>query len=109
MSTNLNQQFIASESAGQSTRVLRRSRMDTSMDIIRAIGAGAQRPTHIMYKANLSWGALQDYIANLEKRGLIASIVANNNKTEYGLTQRGFELLQRINSIRDDLTIISDV
>ncbi|HZW57379.1 MAG TPA: winged helix-turn-helix domain-containing protein [Nitrososphaerales archaeon] len=99
---------MSSESVGQS-RLLRRSRMDTSMDIIRAIGAGAQRPTHIMYKANLSWGSLQDYIANLEKRGLVASSVTTSNNKEYGLTQKGFELLERINSIRDDLIVISDV
>ena len=103
MSSNTNQKFITSVAAGQ-THVLRRSRLETSMDILRAIGAGAQRPTHIMYKANLSWVVMQEYMINLEQRGLVAS-VSDKEKREYGLTQKGFELLGHINSIRDDLTL----
>ena len=47
----------------------RRSRMETLCDIVKAIGAGAEKPTHIMYKANLSWTVMQGYIKELETQG----------------------------------------
>ena len=43
----------------------RRSRIEIHMDILRAVSEGREKPTHIMYRANLSWSKLKNSIENL--------------------------------------------
>ena len=78
--------------------------METYFEIIEVIGAGTQKPTHIMYKANLSWTVMQDYIRNLKSRGIVESAGAEGKKG-YHLTPRGFELLSKYMEIKEDLRI----
>ena len=82
----------------------RRSRMETYCDILKAIAAGAEKPTHVMYKANLSWTVMQSYLKSLEGRGLVMSQETEGKKT-YRLSDRGFQLLKQFMSIRDDLSL----
>lgn len=70
----------------------RRSRFETHIDVLRAVANGAVKPTHIMYKANLSWTALQEYLDALTQNGMIEVREVNARKM-YGLTQKGFEVL----------------
>jgi predicted transcriptional regulator len=81
--------------------------METYCDIVKAIGAGAEKPTHIMYRANLSWTVMQSYIKDLEVQGLIYS-EDSEGKRIYKLTERGFTLLKQYISIKEDLHLISD-
>ncbi len=76
--------------------------METYCDILRAIGAGAEKPTHVMYKANLSWTVMQGYIKTLEEQGLIIS-QDEEAKRSYHLSDKGFKLLNQFLSIREDL------
>lgn len=78
--------------------------METYCDILRAIGAGAEKPTHIMYKANLSWTVMQSYIKALETRGLLTTI-ETEGKRLYHLSEKGFQLLSQFLSIREDLNL----
>ena len=86
----------------------RRSRMETLCDIVRAIGAGAEKPTHIMYKANLSWTVMQGYIKELETQGLVFSQDLEGKKM-YKLTEKGFALLKQYISIKEDLRLLPEV
>jgi predicted transcriptional regulator len=86
------------------SQVSRRSRMETFCDILRAIGAGAEKPTHIMYKANLSWTVMQNYIKSLETQGLVVS-VSDQGKRLYHLSDKGFQLLKQFLTIREDLNL----
>ena len=80
--------------------------MDTYCDILRAIGGGAKRPTHIMYKANLSWNILQTCLEALQIQGLVSTFEdADSGRTGYELTTKGFELLNQYLSIRDCLSL----
>ncbi|MDG6905181.1 MAG: hypothetical protein JRN20_05270 [Nitrososphaerota archaeon] len=90
------------QSESQQSPLNRRSRMETYCDILRAVGAGAEKPTHIMYKANLSWTVMQTYIKTLEMQNLLVE-VDDDGKRLYHLTQKGFETLSRFISLRDDL------
>ncbi len=76
--------------------------METYCDIIKAIGGGAEKPTHIMYRANLSWTVMQGYIKALESQGLILG-QDMEGKRLYQLTDKGFGLLKQYLSIREDL------
>jgi predicted transcriptional regulator len=94
----------SAEPMQQQQQLNRRSRMETFCDILRAIGAGAQKPTHVMYKANLSWSVLQDYMRALEMQNLV-EITNDMGKKTYRLTQKGFQLLNQFLSIREDLNL----
>ena len=83
----------------------RRSKMETYCDIMRAIGAGAEKPTHILYKANLSWTVMQGYIRALETQGLVVS-TDDDGKKLYHLSDKGFQLLNQFLSIREDLNLL---
>ncbi len=100
--------FVSSNLKTQSNhaqqQLNRRSRMETYCDILRAIAAGAERPTHIMYKANLSWTVMQGYIKSLESQGLVVS-EGVEGKRVYRLSDKGFQLLNQFLSIREDLNL----
>ncbi len=82
----------------------RRSRMETYCDILRIIASGAERPTHIMYKANLSWAVMQLDIKSLEAMGLIV-MKLNEGKRLYHLSSKGFQVLQDFLVIEEDLKL----
>jgi len=81
--------------------------METFCDILKAIGSGAEKPTHIMYKANLSWTVMQSYIRSLEAQGLVIPAMEDGKKL-YHLSDKGFQLLNQFLSIREDLNLQSD-
>lgn len=78
--------------------------METFCDILRAIAAGSEKPTHIMYKANLSWTVMQLYMKSLENQGLVLSS-SEQGKRLYHLSEKGFQLLSQFLAIREDLNI----
>ena len=82
----------------------RRSRMETFGDILKTIAAGTEKPTHIMYKANLSWKILQQYLKALESQGLVIPS-SEDGRRVYRLSEKGFKLLSQFNSVRDDLLL----
>jgi predicted transcriptional regulator len=100
------QEYLTTESGNQrqQQQLNRRSRMETFCDILRAIGGGAEKPTHIMYKANLSWTVMQSYIKSLESQGLVISTDAEG-KRMYRLSEKGYQVLNQFLSIREDLNL----
>jgi len=92
----------------QQQQLNRRSKMETYCDIVKAIGAGAEKPTHIMYRANLSWTVMQGYIKDLETQGLVVS-QDSDGKRLYKLTEKGFMLLRQYVSIKEDLNLLPEV
>ncbi len=81
--------------------------METYCDILKAIGFGTERPTHIMYKANLSWTVMQGCIKTLENNEIVTSY-ESEGKRLYRLTDKGFALLKQYASIRESLQLASD-
>ena len=76
--------------------------METCCEILKVVAAGAQKPTHIMYRANLSWSVMQLYIKNLEGKGIIESAVIEGRRV-YQLTNKGFALLDKYVCIMEEL------
>jgi predicted transcriptional regulator len=89
------------------TSLDRRSRIETYCDVLYSIGSGAEKPTHIMYKANLSWNVLDNHISRLVKKGLV---IAENEqgKRKYHLSERGFRVLKQFIVLRQELDLGSD-
>jgi predicted transcriptional regulator len=93
----------ATQTLGMSKRFPeRRSRMETFCDVLRVLGACPLKPTHIMYKANLSWNVMHECLTVLEKRDLVAQDIEKGAKM-FHLTPQGFEVLGQFLEIRSDL------
>jgi len=81
--------------------VSRRSQLEIRMDILRAIMEGAEGPTQIMYKANLSWILLCDHLGALGEQGFVGEKTVGNRK-KYSLTGKGIEIVGAyLNLIRE--------
>ena len=75
----------------------RRSRLETKYDILKAIKQeGEARPTHIMYKANVSWTVMQEFLKDLEAQSLITISSPRSGHRMYMLTGKGFECLETL-------------
>ena len=71
----------------------RRSRFEIYIDVLKEVKSGANKPTQIMYGANLSWKPLQGILKSLLNQGLLTEIEGDprdkRTKVTYELTQKG--------------------
>ena len=74
--------------------------MEMYLDILRAIGSGAEKPTHVMYKANLSWVVMRGFLENLKAQGLVEESQVEGRSSLH-LSNRGFELLNQFLLVRE--------
>ncbi len=72
------------------------------MDILKAVTEGNEKPTHIMYRANLSWTRLQEYLDFLLRQDLIREVISDNSKT-YSLTPKGKDALAYFSRVEGEL------
>jgi predicted transcriptional regulator len=76
--------------------------MEIYMDIIKAVAEGNEKPTHIMYRANLSWIRLQEYLDFLLRQDLIREVMSDNSNT-YSLTPKGKDALAYFSRVKGEL------
>lgn len=76
----------------------RRSKMEIYLDILRVTSDGNSKPTHIMYRANLSWERLKKYLVFLDTQDLITS-AERTDGTRYEITEKGREVLKYFRKI----------
>ena len=81
---------------------VRRSQLETRMDMLRAVHDGAEGPTQVMYKANLSWSALQENLTSLLTVGLLREEKFGSRR-KYVLTEKGMEVLHNFDEIDEDI------
>ena len=69
----------------------KRDRLQVIYDILKTISGknGKIKPTHILYKSNLSHQMMDDYLKELIGKGFITEMKDGKSKT-YALTQKGF-------------------
>ena len=72
----------------------RRSNISIYVEILRFIfnNQDMARPTHIMYKANLSYKTLNNYLNKMMEEKLIEKKIVNG-KTYFALAEKGKEFL----------------
>lgn len=80
----------------------RRSQMEILMDILTAVANGKQKPTHIMYRANLAWTRLQRQLDFLIKQDMLTSTEVDGGMI-YKITRRGKEVLEYFKKIESEL------
>lgn len=80
----------------------RRSQLEIRMDMLAAVKEGAEKPTQIMYKANLSWVALQTHLTQLLERDLL-KWAADGNRKRYELTIKGANVMYSYIKILEEI------
>jgi len=80
----------------------KRTRLEVIKDILEVIRNrnGRIKPTHILYKSNLSYAMMEEYLRELIEKGMIAEKHYLKGKT-YELTERGFKFLEQYAMIAD--------
>ncbi|MEM2112241.1 MAG: winged helix-turn-helix domain-containing protein [Candidatus Bathyarchaeia archaeon] len=81
----------------------RRSQMEILIDILKVVADGNEKPTHIMYRANLSWTRLKEQLDFLMKQEMLVEIEGEEG-TIYKLTLKGKEVLEYFRKIEAYLT-----
>jgi predicted transcriptional regulator len=84
---------------------LRRSSFQITIDVLKVIDKGEQRPTRIMYASNLSWNSLKSTLGLLVTKGYIYENYLDRNK-KYFITAKGREILGYYNQL-DSLVQVS--
>ena len=79
----------------------RRDRLDIISEIL-VIAKDGRLKTQIMYRANLSFAQLNDYLDVLTKMGLL-QVKKENRKTTYKTTDKGYRYLEKYTDISDFL------
>jgi predicted transcriptional regulator len=78
--------------------MVRRSRLEVFLDIIKTAARSEIRRTHIMHRANLSWIVLKDALRTLEEKGILKSEI-RGKEIYISLTHEGYRVLERFNEI----------
>ena len=80
----------------------KRERITIIHDILKVIQErrGNVKPTHILYRSNLSSQMLKEYLIDLIEKGFIEEKKDKKGNKTYSLTEKGFKYLEDFNVIR---------
>ncbi|UCH57373.1 MAG: hypothetical protein JSV18_00140 [Candidatus Bathyarchaeota archaeon] len=81
----------------------RRSKLDIMMTVLRSIRDGMDKPTRIMYAANMSWNSTQKVFEDLLRQDLIFVTEEPGQKRakkRYHITEKGLNVLQYFEGAR---------
>jgi predicted transcriptional regulator len=82
----------------------RRSKLDLMMTVLEAIRDGVNKPTRIMYTANMSWNSTQKVFEDLEEQELIfvtEELGLKRAKKRYHITEKGLNVLRYFEGAKD--------
>jgi predicted transcriptional regulator len=85
----------------------KRTRLEVIKDILEVIKSrnGKIKPTHILYKSNLSYAMMENYLAELKEKGFIVEFDMgrgrNGNSKSYKITDKGIEYLNKYSLVAD--------
>ncbi|MEM4397320.1 MAG: winged helix-turn-helix domain-containing protein [Candidatus Woesearchaeota archaeon] len=81
--------------------MVKRTRIDIITDILYSIQSkGKLKATHIMYKSNLSYNQLKNYLNELHKKEFIIKKL-DKEKEFFELTNKGSKFLEKINEMKE--------
>ncbi len=86
----------------------RRSKLEIRLQILAAIREGQDKPTRIMYAANLSWKPTQRILAQLIEQELVSEHRNNESaksRRRYQITEKGVTVLEYFEKAKELLPI----
>lgn len=80
----------------------KRNRLEIIRDILKVIRDrnGRIKPTHILYKSNLSYQMMEEYLGELKEKEFITEIKGKKGKT-YAITEKGAKYLDKYNIVSE--------
>jgi len=88
--------------------MMRRSKLEMYIDILKVLAHGPLKLTHIMYKANVNCSVLKEYLDFLIKQNLVEERTVGKTRVVYAITQRGITVLKYFRELRQVLPIIEE-
>lgn len=82
----------------------RRNRLEIMRDILNVIRekSGKIKPTHILYKSNLSHQMMEEYLGELINKGFIVELAMEKTRGKtYSITNKGITFLEKYRMIAD--------
>ena len=86
----------------------RRSKLEIMLKVLKVIGEGVNKPTRIMYAANISWNPTQKILSRLIEQGLITNVMntsGRKSKQRYVITPKGISILDYFDNVNKILPI----
>jgi predicted transcriptional regulator len=80
----------------------KRDRLEIIEDILSVIRdrKGSAKPTHILYKSNLSHQMLVEYLSELMARGFVFEKIDRKKRKTYDISEKGYKYLEEYGKIR---------
>lgn len=81
---------------------LRRTKIEIINDILKAINdkGGKIKPTHLLYKSNLSYKKMLEYLDELIKKEMVKEDLVKGKKG-YAITEKGVAYIQEFRKIKE--------
>ena len=86
----------------------RRSQLEIRLNILSAVRDGVDKPTRIMYAANMSWKPVQRILSHLVEQGLLEvrmNTESRQSKRRYVLTDKGTNVLDYFEKAKEILPL----
>ena len=86
----------------------RRSKLEIRLRILDAVRSGVEKPTRIMYAANLSWKPTQRILSHLIEQGLVDEVrnpESAKSRRRYTITEKGIAVLDYFDKAKELLPI----
>ncbi|MBS3097964.1 hypothetical protein J4209_04180 [Candidatus Woesearchaeota archaeon] len=82
--------------------ILRRTKIEIIHDILKAIQnkGGKIKPTHLLYKSNLSHNKMKEYLNELIKKNMVEEKTDGKNKF-YLITENGVRYINEFKKIKE--------
>ncbi len=86
----------------------RRSKLEIQLNILSSVMNGVDKPTRIMYAANMSWRPVQRNLSYLVEQGLLdrqVNLESRKSKSRYVITEKGIHVLEYFKKAKEILPI----
>ena len=87
----------------------RRSKLDIQLEVLKAVRAGVDKPTRIMYATNRSWAPVSKILDSLVDRGFVSVITikgGNRSKRRYEITEKGISVINYLEGAKELVEIM---
>ena len=80
----------------------KRTKLEVIYDILNVIKSknGGIKPTHILYKSNLSYGMMEEYLTELITKGFVRETRGKTGR-RYEITDKGCQFLDKYHLVLD--------
>jgi len=87
----------------------RRSQLEITLNILSIVRSGVDKPTRIMYAANMSWKPVQKILSHLVEQGLLEKQLneeSRQSKRLYIITEKGVGVIDYFDKAKLLINII---